>query len=218
MEQSGQTSGAAVIDFSRSAPQPGYVLRDISIAAHPSVLHADQELARLRQALDHAREQIAELRRLAGQDCLTGLANRRCLMAEIDQAIERHCLRGQTAALVLFDMDRLKQLNDRHGHQTGDAAIMHVARIIRDAVPDGIAARLGGDEFVLLLPDAAEAEAQRLAERIAAGIACAPLQCQTGRHALSVSAGVACIGVGVTARSLLARADAAMYANKRANA
>ena len=216
MEQSGQPStAAAVIDFSMSALQPGYAPRDISVTAHPSVLHADQELARLRQALAHAREQIAELCRLAGQDCLTGLANRRCIMAEIDRAIERHRLHGQPAALVLFDMDRLKQLNDRHGHQTGDAAIVHVAHIIRDAVPDGIAARLGGDEFVLLLPDSAEAEAHGLAAQVAARIARAPLWCQTGRHALSVSAGVACVGAGVTARGLLASADAAMYANKR---
>lgn len=216
MDQLGYTSaGAPVIDISR-AGKPVRVIHDIASAPRPPVQQADEEMSRLRHALAHAWEQIAELRTLADHDSLTGLANRRRLMAEIDAAIDRHRLYGRTSALILMDMDGLKPLNDRYGHQTGDDAILHVTEIIRRNIPcGGIAARIGGDEFVLLLGDTGEDDARLLGNRIARRVAETPLKCDGRSLALSISTGVAAIGTGTTAKSLLARADAAMYADKR---
>ncbi len=176
---------------------------------------ADQELDRLRQALIEAWAQIAELRVLADHDSLTGLPNRRRLMAEIEVALERSRLQKRRAALILMDMNKLKCLNDRCGHQAGDAAIVHVARIIRDMLPAGLAARLGGDEFALVVPDMSLEEARDCAAGIAARIAASPLWYQSDSHPLSVSVGVTTIEPDVPAKTLFARADAMMYADKR---
>src|SRR3546814_5068358 len=78
---------------------------------------ADQELARLRQALVQAWAEIAELRVLADHDSLTGLANRRRMMAELEDVVEDCRRHGGDASLVFMDLNRLKMLNDSHGHQ-----------------------------------------------------------------------------------------------------
>lgn len=178
---------------------------------------ASDELARLRLALRQARAEIAELRLLADQDALTGLPNRRRLMDEIALAVERRQRHGLPAVLAFIDMDGLKGLNDRYGHRTGDAAIIEVARIIRDSLGDGFAARLGGDEFALILHGVEAKEGALRLQQIATRVMTAPLWVDNHCHILSVSVGVTSIDADARPGTLLARADAAMYADKRRN-
>src|SRR3546814_20335469 len=90
--------------------------------------------------------EIAELRVLADHDSLTGLANRRRMMAELEDVVEDCRRHGGDASLVFMDLNRLKMLNDSHGHQAGDAAILPVARIIRESLHRGFAAPFRTDE------------------------------------------------------------------------
>src|SRR3546814_14822660 len=121
---------------------------------------ADQELARLRQALVQAWAEIAELRVLADHDSLTGLANRRRMMAELEDVVEDCRRHGGDASLVFMDLNRLKMLYDIHGHPAGDAASVPVTRIIREPSHVGFAARLGAAQFALASTTLTHAESR----------------------------------------------------------
>src|SRR3546814_2055686 len=82
------------------------------------------------------------------------------MMAELEDVVEDCRRHGGDASLVFMDLNRLKMLNDSHGHQAGDAAIVHVARIIRESLHGGFAARFGGDEFALVFRNLTEADAR----------------------------------------------------------
>ena len=156
---------------------------------------------------------IAELESLAVTDGLTGLVNQRHFHALLVEAA-----RAGTSSVLLLDLDRLKPLNDAHGHAQGDAALKHVAAQIRGHVlPGELACRAGGDEFAVLLKGKGMEAALPLAERIRAGIAAAPCPRADGQGTLplTVSVGVAPVVHGApTAQEALADADRALYQAK----
>jgi len=166
-------------------------------------------------------EQLTRLRlqaetyyRLAHTDALTGVANRRYLLSEIAHELERSQRYGRPTALILIDLDRFKQVNDRHGHEVGDRALQQVAqRIQRGIRHSDRMGRWGGEEFLVLLPEAGLEEATQLAERLREELE-QPLM--EGLEPLSASLGVAVAQPGDTPDRLINRADQAMYAAKRA--
>jgi diguanylate cyclase (GGDEF)-like protein len=139
-------------------------------------------------------EQEREMRRLAGTDDLTGLHNLRSLTINVRRELEVPENRGGMAAMLGVDVDRLKQINDVHGHLTGADAVRHVGRVIARSIPRrAIACRYGGDEFVIFIPRCDEAEAIVIAERICASIRDSAVTLAGHafeRGALSVSVGV----------------------------
>jgi len=164
-----------------------------------------------------------ELRRLAFHDPLTGLANRRLLEDRLHQAKLFAGREHAWAAVMLLDLDKFKELNDRHGHDSGDQLLIETARRLRNAVREiDTVARLGGDEFVVILerlgPD--EAEAGRTAQTIATKIV-ADLEREYDlgkiQYRCPVSIGVKLFSgdtdIGIA--ELLEDADAAMYRNKQ---
>jgi diguanylate cyclase (GGDEF)-like protein len=164
-------------------------------------------------AVGHA-EHMARLERLAFEDSLTGLANRRALDERLEAALERATITGRPVSLLVFDIDGMKEVNDRFGHDTGDEALVAVADGLRAAIADvegALAFRLGGDEFCILLSGHDGAEAALVAQD-----ALGRLQASSGRR-LSASCGVATTGAGIArAKELFRSADAAQYAAKRA--
>jgi diguanylate cyclase (GGDEF)-like protein len=114
----------------------------------------------------------------------------------------------------MIDMDRLKDINDTHGHPAGDEALRTVAAAIRSQVRRvDLATRYGGDEFVIVLPEAAEADAQVIAQRISCEIGAR----NPGPWHVSASFGVAAWDPSIpSGEELITRADRALYANKRA--
>ncbi|RPH44095.1 MAG: GGDEF domain-containing protein [Burkholderiales bacterium] len=149
-----------------------------------------------------------ELWRLATVDTLTGLRTRRSF---IDEARRELAAQGRPVLLML-DLDRFKQINDRHGHASGDRVLARFARLLREASPEAaVIGRYGGEEFCLLLPDTSpeggHAHAQRLCEavrRIDHGLS-APV---------TVSIGLACGSDGGTLEELLLAADRRLYRAK----
>ncbi|HEX5898225.1 MAG TPA: GGDEF domain-containing protein [Solirubrobacteraceae bacterium] len=156
--------------------------------------------------------QLEELRALAQEDPLTGLPNRRAFMRDLESELERTRRHGRPLALVLCDVDDLKHINDTHGHPGGDRALCAVGRNLRDALRAGDAAfRIGGDEFAVLMPETTAEQAAIVAARIAA-----PHGAERGPR---LSCGIAgASGDGNDAETLIASADAALYATKRAPA
>jgi two-component system, cell cycle response regulator len=167
----------------------------------------------------------ARLVRAGLTDELTGWHNRRYLNARLREELARAQRQGCTLALLMIDIDNLKEINDSCGHLAGDEALREVAaRIEAELRSSDPAARFGGDEFVVLLPATAPAQACVLAERIRRAVAASPVELEPGRsRAVTLSVGVA--GLAPTSRvddlkalgeRLLAEADAALYRAKTA--
>lgn len=185
--------------------------------------HLLQALSDLLGVVLGHRRLLAELERQARTEPLTGLLNRRAFMEELRRRLERPHQDG--GALLFLDVDNLKPVNDRHGHEAGDAVLTGLAALLREAVRStDLAARIGGDEFALWLDGAGQEEvaAARAAAICAgaAGLALAAPGAGTVDRQLRVTVSIGCAvrapGTGESAESLLARADLAMYDAKHA--
>ncbi|MGH2774817.1 MAG: GGDEF domain-containing protein [Actinomycetota bacterium] len=152
----------------------------------------------------------AHLKEIAGIDALTQVANVGRLYDELFELESKRT----PFALLIFDMDDLKTINDTYGHSTGSAAIVAVARALRSAVrATDCVSRYGGDEFAVVLRDADRAGAIKMIERFGEALV---EESRNIEPNLSVSAGMALYGVdGFTPEDLLNAADAAMYSKKR---
>ena len=150
-------------------------------------------------------------RELAVTDPLTGLANHRQLIHALESEIRRSRRTAQPLAVVLLDLDGLKQINDRHGHLAGSLAIRRVAEaLLGSCRATDTAARFGGDEFALVLPETGEAAAWHVARGVVDRLAT-----DAEKPNLSISVGVAVYpGHGETVEALLNAADAALYETK----
>lgn len=176
---------------------------------------APGDRAVVRGALERAEKTEAELRYLADHDSLTGLLNRRRFRAELDQYVSFAARYGGLGAAMVIDIDGLKEVNDRLGHQAGDQLIRRVAEILRERVrATDIVARLSGDEFAVLMPQADTAGALQLGEDLRAQVA--EGMPQQGAGAGSISVGIAMFGGqdSAGAEAVLAAADQAMYQAK----
>ena len=161
-------------------------------------------------------ERIQELARQAGQDPLTGLHNRRRFEEELRAELSRSHRYGVAGALLMLDLDRFKQVNDTLGHQAGDRVLAEISSIMQSRAREtDILARLGGDEFAIALPRCEPVEAEAVAREITAAIH-ERMKREQDVPALTASVGIAPFGTGhrLSYETVLARADAAMYAAK----
>ena len=156
----------------------------------------------------------AQLRHMAVSDPLTGLANYRQLVHVLEQEIQRSGRTGRPFAVLFLDVDRLKKINDRHGHLVGSRALCRLAEALRASsrvIDTG--ARFGGDEFALIMPETGAPAARQVAKRVIERLA------QDGeKPPVSVSVGVAVFpDQGNSAATLLSAADHALYEAKAAS-
>jgi diguanylate cyclase (GGDEF)-like protein len=161
-------------------------------------------------------ERMQELKRQAGQDSLTGLKNRRRFEEDLRAELARSRRYDVAGALLMLDLDHFKQVNDTLGHPAGDRVIAEIAAVLLARTREtDVLARLGGDEFAIVLPRCDLEEAEAVAEEIATAV----------REHMYTEHGIppitACIGIApfgpktlMSFESILAKADAAMYAAK----
>jgi diguanylate cyclase (GGDEF)-like protein len=175
---------------------------------------ANRELLILRAELMHHTQ---ELERLATTDDLTGLCNRRHFLTLAENERRRHAHGHMPLALLIFDIDLFKSVNDRFGHDAGDAMIRHVGDVCRSEMgASDILARLGGEEFVLLLLETTGEQAIALAERTRKRLEAAPLAVDGTEVRITVSIGVAEADAQTPSiGDLMKRADQALYRAKR---
>ena len=177
---------------------------------------ADLDRAVIEGALRKAEKTEADLRYLADHDSLTGLLNRRSFRGELDHYVSFTARYGGQGAVMVIDIDGLKEVNDRLGHQPGDNLIRRVARLLRERVRGtDIVARLSGDEFAVLMPQTDVEGALQLGEDLRAEVAEGfPARSELG--AATISVGITMFGGGedVGAETVLVAADQAMYRAK----
>lgn len=182
--------------------------------------------ARLRALVQRRRVAMAraaaaeKVWRVATVDAVTGLFNRYELERALPRAINTAHASGTALSVLMADIDGMKQYNDLRGHPAGDSALRAVADAIRSAVrPVDQVARYGGDEMAVILPGLTMAEAEVVAARMVQAVAALGLGldgAKTRRAPLTLSVGVSTVlDPDCRARSLLARADEALYAAKR---
>lgn len=153
------------------------------------------------------------LREQATVDSLTGLLNRPTLLAALDQQLAQ----GSPLALLMLDLDHFKQVNDRYGHACGDAALAHFARQLQQLMGShDSAGRLGGEEFCVLLPGCPPASALSLAHALQRQMQQQPLLFEDRLIPLTASIGLTVRQAEDDSRTLLARADMALYQAKHA--
>jgi len=176
-----------------------------------------QEVDRLRQDVEDGKKRVAFLEKLADQDTLVPIANRRAFVRELSRMIAFAERYGTPSSVLYFDINGLKIINDNLGHAAGDAAIRHVAAVLTGSVRESdIVGRLGGDEFGVLLTNAPQAAAVEKAGILASKIEAVPFEWD-GKHVpLRVAYGAYSFTGGEDAAKALAEADKAMYARKQA--
>lgn len=199
------------------------VLQDAATPLHQRSVDADEALVRanedLSQEIAQLRLRILELEHAADTDPLVPVYNRRAFLREIARAqtvMERY---DMPSAIIFFDLNEFKAVNDRFGHGVGDQLLKMTGEVLQAGVRDcDMVARLGGDEFGILLfksdIEVARAKAQTLCCRIAEQ----GIDMPTGRVSLSAAWGVSPCEPGDTVEQVLARADRAMYISKREKA
>jgi diguanylate cyclase (GGDEF)-like protein len=163
-----------------------------------------------------------KLEQLATTDPLTGIGNRRRMTEQINKELERSRRTRHPLSMLMVDIDHFKDVNDIHGHEAGDRAIIAVSRALAGGMRSiDMASRFGGEEFVLLMPETDIAVASSAAERLRADVAALRITGDKGDEiALTISIGVAASYPDTSppdsASSLLSRADKALYQAKRA--
>tara|TARA_R110000751_G_scaffold307119_1_gene427404 strand:+ start:945 stop:2636 length:1692 start_codon:yes stop_codon:yes gene_type:complete len=158
-----------------------------------------------------------QLEATARTDCLTGLNNRGYYFELGEAALKKATRSNSPVAVIMFDADHFKQVNDSYGHAAGDRALVHLARMALQALRDtDILARVGGEEFAIVLENTTEQLAFEVAERLRASIESTPLVIDEHELVLTVSVGVACLIPGKSDRldTLLVLADNALYTAK----
>ncbi len=184
--------------------------REGIIAVRARAETAEQKVRQLEAELVQASELVRE-------DQLTGVLNRRGL----DDAFQREMSRVERSknsfCVALLDLDNFKRLNDSHGHQAGDRALVHMTEIVKSTVrPHDIVARYGGEEFLILLPDTEIDEAIAVITRLQRNLTTHFFLHNNEKLLITFSAGVALLAAGETRESLVERADIALYQAKAA--
>jgi diguanylate cyclase (GGDEF)-like protein len=191
--------------------------QELTPKVRDAIMRLMAEVDALRRDLERSRERIAFLERLADQDALAPIANRRAFVRELSRVMAFSERYNAPASIIYFDVNGLKPINDTWGHPAGDAALMHVADVLVENVRESdIVGRLGGDEFGVILSQADEATASEKARALVATIESKPLDWNGEAIPIHVSYGVYTFRGGDSAGEALAAADRAMYAHKQA--
>lgn len=186
-------------------------------------LVAEQQAGVLQKQLEHLqketfdlRRQVAESQHRAMSDALTGLPNRRAYEQRLEQELARWKRFAEPLALVVWDVDNFKKINDVFGHKAGDRALALIARILREGMREtDFIARYGGEEFVMLLSGAQQEDAVRVSDMLRERIENAGMHSHNQPVNITLSGGLAMLSEGDDAEKLFERADKAMYRAKQ---
>ncbi|KRC84871.1 diguanylate cyclase [Achromobacter sp. Root83] len=179
-----------------------------------------RRLTRIARISDHYQNMMRDLNRAleetSSRDPLTGLLNRRALMEMIKQEVQRASRSGDSFVVAMLDVDHFKAVNDRHGHETGDRALVELAGVLVESLRDyDLCGRWGGEEFLVLLPNTQPDAAQAVMDRLVGDVRGLAVAAGGDVLRLTVSIGMAYHHLGETFSETLSRADQALYLAKQ---
>ena len=194
-------------------------LTDATRQAEQQAKSLQRQLEESTSEVDKLRDNLAEVRRDAATDALTGLGNRKAFDGALDRAVAEAERTGRPLSLAVLDIDNFKRFNDTWGHQTGDQVLRFVANVIgHRGEGDRFAARYGGEEFALVFPGETALAAEPVLIEVLREIAGRGLRRRSTNEelgAVTVSAGLAELKASEGVSGLMDRADSALYASKR---
>jgi diguanylate cyclase len=180
----------------------------------------EERLKASKQEINQLQENLETVRNESLTDPLTGLANRKYFDQMLERTVDETRVKDEPLALLLTDIDHFKQFNDTFGHLTGDQVLRLVAQAVKQNVKgQDLAARYGGEEFAVILPNTALRQSLTVADHIRRAVVTKELiKRSTGEHLgrVTISIGVATLHKGEPIQALIERADACLYAAKRA--
>lgn len=185
----------------------------------PKVRHAImtlmQEVENLRGEVERANSRLAHLERLADQDTLVPIPNRRAFVREMSRVISYNERYDAVSSLVYFDLNDFKAINDKYGHAAGDATLLHVAKTLADNLRESdLLGRLGGDEFGVILSHTDADQALIKGQQLAQAIMSTPIEYDGMQLTISASYGITTFKKGQSAQEAMEAADQAMYQQK----
>ncbi len=182
--------------------------RDEFSLSQKQAADAEKRIQELTAELDY-------IGQVAHQDYLTGALNRRGMDEAIEREFSRSDRHNTTLCIAMLDIDHFKKLNDSLGHATGDQALTHLVRVLKDVLrTTDVLARYGGEEFIIILPDTPQDEAVKVVTRVQRELTKNFFMHKNEGVLITFSAGVAERSTGETPASLIPRADAALYQAK----
>ncbi len=181
-----------------------------------AIMSLMEEVDKLRRELDATQRRLREMEDVADTDVLLPVPNRRAFVRELNRMISFSQRYGTPSTLMFIDLNDLKIVNDKYGHDVGDKALFHVARLLADNVRStDVIGRLGGDEFGVILAQADENIGAEKAESLAKLIADNPFEYEGDKISMSLAYGTYTFRSGDQPDDALQKADQAMYEHKK---
>jgi len=181
-----------------------------------AILGLMEEVDSLRRELDHTNRRLREMEAVADTDVLLPIANRRSFVRELNRMISFAERYGTPSSLMFIDLNDMKKINDTYGHEAGDKALLHVAKLLVEHVRGtDVVGRLGGDEFGVILAQADEAVGHQKAQDLATMINQHPIELGNDSVSMTLAFGIYTFRSGDQPNDALDKADKAMYENKK---
>jgi diguanylate cyclase (GGDEF)-like protein len=212
-EAAGEAKRAAPVD---QASFLGVSETELSPNVRAAIQTLLDEVRNLRDELDRTRKRIAHLERVADEDAMLPIANRRAFVRELNRIMSFSERYGSPGSVLYFDLNGMKAVNDRFGHAAGDAVLKHFSQILLSNTRDSdVVGRLGGDEFGVILAQADEQQAGDKAAQLMIAIKAHPCRWEGHELSLSCAVGIHQFRGQQSADDALSAADASMYRAKR---
>jgi len=190
-------------------------LIDSTSSIHSTVSSSTDDLRSIRDAVKHIEEDLAFNRKMLEQDALTGALNRQGFDHVLATEVKRAQRHASKLAVVMFDLDDFKLINDRYGHLTGDQVLIHVTNLTKAVLRESdFLVRYGGEEFLVLLPETDVHGAQYVIDRLRTVAHRTPFLHKNQRIDVNFSTGIAALKPEENGRALVLRADEALYRAK----
>jgi len=214
IEAAGSLGGVDAV--ATSASVLGIPESEFTPRVRDAIMNLMGEVDNLRRELSSTKARLDEVEKTADQDGMLPLLNRRAFVRELTRYIAFAGRYNTPASLVYFDLNYLKKTNDELGHAAGDAVLAHFAQVLSDHVRDSDSVgRLGGDEFGVLLSHANQEQASKKADALAEALKASPTQWNGHSIPVSFAYGAFELKSGDNPDAAMARADQAMYAQKK---
>ncbi|MBT4044909.1 MAG: GGDEF domain-containing protein [Rhodospirillaceae bacterium] len=200
-----------------SASVMGIPEPELTPKVRQAIMTLMQEVEGLRTEMERVNSRLAHMERLADQDTLVPVPNRRAFVREMSRVISYNQRYDAVSSLVYFDLNDFKQINDKYGHAAGDATLMHVAAALTENLRESdMLGRLGGDEFGVILSHTDAAQALEKGRQLAHAIMAKPVDYEGAKITVTASYGITTFKPGDSAQEAMEAADRAMYEQKNA--